>query len=470
MTFFGENSLNPCRLWEKDPLALLRTLVSFRSIPLEIAWKTSLFKIKDNAMESGGLSSGSAPHPVALAFAVAALQQANHAMTADAHREEALLKAATASLLLAANQHEVNPASTPSLATKGYKAGGAVRSPFTEQCAGSGSGEGTNESEGAADAAAARLRRSRERNREHARRTRLRKKARLQALKSKCKGLEAERIVLRQRIEECSIASILLGLSSSSDVTEDTATLLTKEPQRDEASTALLAGLGGKSRKRGYSVSDQSLQQQPALHICIDGEDLTVYSNGNSSTERGNVNWKTGLYVDEQGRQRQLTNEQLDALRYVAVEIEDELWSRRVGTFFSVDVCIITHMSCSFIIHSFSRERNRMHAKMTRDRKKCFIATMEKTIEDLEKECERMRNILAKVAPTTAAGTAQTVSPLTSPELAAVQAPVSDGEETTLGIADNSEESLDGSSAPARDAKSLPPKKRARHGFSLDEH
>ena len=38
-----------------------------------------------------------------------------------------------------------------------------------------------------------------------------------------------------------------------------------------------------------------------------------------------------------------------------------------------------------------------MHAKMTRDRKKNFIATIEKTIEQLERDCQKMRDILEKV-------------------------------------------------------------------------
>jgi hypothetical protein len=38
-----------------------------------------------------------------------------------------------------------------------------------------------------------------------------------------------------------------------------------------------------------------------------------------------------------------------------------------------------------------------MHAKLTRDRKKCFISTIESTIGDLEDDISRMRNILIKV-------------------------------------------------------------------------
>ena len=47
--------------------------------------------------------------------------------------------------------------------------------------------------------------------------------------------------------------------------------------------------------------------------------------------------------------------------------------------------------------HIRSRERNRMHAKMTRDRKKSFIATIEKTIEELESSNERMNAVLKDV-------------------------------------------------------------------------
>ncbi len=39
-----------------------------------------------------------------------------------------------------------------------------------------------------------------------------------------------------------------------------------------------------------------------------------------------------------------------------------------------------------------------MHAKMTRDRKKLFITSVEKTISDLEEHNKLMRDILAKQA------------------------------------------------------------------------
>lgn len=56
-----------------------------------------------------------------------------------------------------------------------------------------------------------------------------------------------------------------------------------------------------------------------------------------------------------------------------------------------------------------------MHAKMTRDRKKNFISSVEKNIVSLESENERMRQILDKVAETVGS---ESVTPIVSPMLA----------------------------------------------------
>ena len=129
-----------------------------------------------------------------------------------------------------------------------------------------------------------------------------------------------------------------------------------------------------------------------------------------------------------------------------------------------------------------------MHAKMTRDRKKCFIATIEKTIDDLERENNRMREILAKVSSTSAfpsvdsitipttAASKTVITPITSPELTG-----SDGPSWTDGGDEN--EQADGASsvisgqaavAPecesrdSKDSNEERPCKRVAHGFTLD--
>jgi len=233
-----------------------------------------------------------------------------------------------------------------------------------------------------------RLARSRERNREHARRTRLRKKAQLENLQSKVKDLEAERQVLKQSLVECSTSFILLGLSNNGFGAQDETLLqlldsTTSEEQSHCSSRAVSLLASGKRRRfmvdmmlgknndndaksKSTTLSSSSSQLQP-LKLTIDGETTTVTAyNGatkaaalTNTNTKSHINWKTGVYMDEHGVQKQLTTPQLENLR---------------------------------------RERNRMHAKMTRDRKKNFIATIEKTIEDLENDCQRMRDVLSKVS------------------------------------------------------------------------
>jgi hypothetical protein len=205
--------------------------------------------------------------------------------------------------------------------------------------------------DGSEEDAERRMARSRERNREHARRTRLRKKAQLEALQSKVKGLQAESKVLKQSLEECSIASILVGLSSGSH--DDMIQSLLKETSHVEGDDENMQALSGGKRKR-FACDGNERVPQP-LKITIVGK-TAIIGGG-----RTHINWKTGVYSDENGSQRQLTQSQLESLR---------------------------------------RERNRMHAKMTRDRKKNFIANIEKTIGDLESHNQRMKSTLADVIQT----------------------------------------------------------------------
>jgi hypothetical protein len=157
-----------------------------------------------------------------------------------------------------------------------------------------------------------RLARSRERNREHARRTRLRKKAQLEALQSRIKELQEESRLLKQTVEECSIASILLGLAGTQqdqedDLSDDVDDLI-KTKQNDPAA-ALCATLSGGKRKRFLSDADQSPQP---MQLRIRGKLTTV---GGAGTGKTQINWKSGVYYDEDGVQNQLTPDELEDLR-----------------------------------------------------------------------------------------------------------------------------------------------------------
>jgi len=113
-----------------------------------------------------------------------------------------------------------------------------------------------------------------------------------------------------------------------------------------------------------------------------------------------------------------------------------------------------------------------MHAKMTRDRKKCFIATIQKTIEELKADIHRMKAILVKVSvsPTSVASSPsgmKYVTPATSPELKPSDSPSIDNDEGSVYSKAADEEV--GSHYDEDDHTDYhPPEKRACHGFSLD--
>ena len=89
-----------------------------------------------------------------------------------------------------------------------------------------------------------------------------------------------------------------------------------------------------------------------------------------------------------------------------------------------------------------------MHAKMTRDRKKSFIATIEKTIEDLESSNRRMKAVLLKVTqthfkPASAPGSPESASSVVSTD--EIPALHSEGQQQ----------------------EQEPPAKKVRHGFTF---
>lgn len=201
-----------------------------------------------------------------------------------------------------------------------------------------------------------RLERIRHRNRTHARRTRLRKKAQLHALQTKIKILQEENIALKQTVEECGIASILIGLSNAVCGKEcqknyGDGRMLTNICQESKQTRERFTKLSSQSslatKKKKSSYDDGECNIAP-VKLDVKGQTALVGSGKGKSF----VNWKTGFYIDKNGDWQQLNAGELDNLR---------------------------------------RERNRIYAKMTRDRRKCFISNLEKSIEDLERDNRRMR-------------------------------------------------------------------------------
>ena len=174
-----------------------------------------------------------------------------------------------------------------------------------------------------------RLQRGRERNREHARRTRLRKKAQLQELQQKYREMMSERQTLNQQLQDRRIASILLGLStstaaptecgdvSSSNVeTSNHVVSHTMSDNSDHCSTSVTAPTSSPfqiaktpRRKRGFSDVQLPTNMAPIAMSGTSNEVSSVIST------KSHINWKTGMYSDETGRQRQMSSKQLEALR-----------------------------------------------------------------------------------------------------------------------------------------------------------
>ena len=155
----------------------------------------------------------------------------------------------------------------------------------------------------------------------------------MEALQSKVKGLQAESKVLKQSLEECSIASILVGLSTSHK--EDSAAPELIPASMDPLISSECANVdkicnsdfvtqlvsGGKRKRFLSDAGDQGMATQP-LSLSINGK--VVYFGGG----RTHVNWKTGAYTDEQGGQCRLTEEQLETLRVRHINIIMISWRR----------------------------------------------------------------------------------------------------------------------------------------------
>lgn len=279
------------------------------------------------------------------------------------------------------------------------------------------------------------IEKSRERNREHAKRTRLRKKALIEGMKGKLLELQNEAAKLQQLFEESNTANILLCLSTKSDpshldaikrspseislnsVTDEllkqSDTYIKSENPisvrgniieqlrsrvRAEAAQQLLVN-AARSKPQNVSTSKSSSStttpvglQIPGLSFDNDGHslgsdsaDIEFISNvdNNLITDKlpmelddvesdegedfetmqpvaeGVVNWKNGTMVLSEGSVRKLSPKEIEMYR---------------------------------------KERNRIHAKLTRDRKKLFTSRMQQMINSLERQNTSMRNRLKALA------------------------------------------------------------------------
>lgn len=192
--------------------------------------------------------------------------------------------------------------------------------------------------------------RSRERNRVHAQRTRLRKKEHMQTLQSKADELKAEQLKLRQIINEKNTATILVRLfaegSSPDSACQDEDPLVESVLRRSQE-----------------DIPDAStIPELPALILPGQHASKKIRANMQNTADSFNCDLSLdGIDYELLGRDRsQCTPEELDLIR---------------------------------------RERNRMHAKRTRDRKRIFTEKLAEICRQLEDENTLLHVHLKKIDP-----------------------------------------------------------------------
>eukprot|EP00635_Sarcinochrysidales_sp_CCMP3193_P005812 CAMPEP_0118890416 /NCGR_PEP_ID=MMETSP1166-20130328/888_1 /TAXON_ID=1104430 /ORGANISM="Chrysoreinhardia sp, Strain CCMP3193" /LENGTH=239 /DNA_ID=CAMNT_0006829029 /DNA_START=184 /DNA_END=903 /DNA_ORIENTATION=+ len=190
-----------------------------------------------------------------------------------------------------------------------------------------------------------RQQRSRERNREHARRTRLRKKAQLASLQLRVSELQSESKELEQALLDCTTAKILVGLATNDPPGEE------KSPPRLAAAEEVLRVSSDEGPLSSFedSNSDSYSDDSPS------DDQLGGGLGGDSPARTTTIHWKNGYALDEHGHRKDLSPDELDSIR---------------------------------------RERNRLHAKLTRDRKKVYVETLSRAVANLEDENKKLRDAL----------------------------------------------------------------------------
>lgn len=231
-----------------------------------------------------------------------------------------------------------------------------------------------------------RLKRSRERNRMHARKTRQRKKEHMQKLQNRADELKLEQIRIKQAINEKNTASILVGLFQNGEDDTENGGASVVDPEVE----ALL-------KRSTEDIPDAStIPELPALIL-----------PGQHNGKRKSSDCE-GDHVERESLFNSLEDLQEDGIDYALLGKD--------------------RSACSpSELDQIRRERNRMHAKRTRDRKRIFMEEMEVMIKQLEDDNALLQahaNKLNANQPPTEDGASIQFSQAVTPELSS-QATVS---------------------------------------------
>ncbi len=194
----------------------------------------------------------------------------------------------------------------------------------------------------------------------HARKTRQRKKEHSQILQGRADELKQEQLRLRQVINEKHTAKILVGLFATNSVPNNTM----DDPKIEE----LL-------RRPVDEIPDASkIPELPALIL-----------PGHHNSKRGRASTSSAEWIEviQEQKHAAQTPDNLHGLPDDGIDYELLGKDRSKCTPQELD--------------KIRRERNRMHAKRTRDRKRKFMEEMEELIKSLEIENEMLVNYLGKM-------------------------------------------------------------------------
>lgn len=236
-----------------------------------------------------------------------------------------------------------------------------------------------------------RLQRSRERNQLHARKTRQRKKAQLQLLVNRSADLQAEQQRLRQAITDRRTASILLCMSGSDDVQGVDRQSGNCKASRDHPPA--LAEMSGRTPRAGMLS---------ALESDDTGDGGGKGTGGNRSDDLGSETTAgTSSSASSSGRTSSEANSS-DGVSGGSADGGDGVGaaSDKLPTIGNpgdterlLELSHKTRSECTpEELEQIRRERNRMHAKRTRDRKKLHLEATEGTIARLEQENRKLRD------------------------------------------------------------------------------
>jgi hypothetical protein len=228
-----------------------------------------------------------------------------------------------------------------------------------------------------------RLKKNRERNKSHAKRARERKKNHISALKNRIGDLEDESMTLRAKVDARYTANVLLGLSNISGGSLFTLSSTEKEKGNGgfiKSSSSVCRDLDKLTEKHRKEILSQ--QQE-------------IEDNQNSLLQQCTIQQEIRKKIELQ--MSETAAEQNEAFSAQLNGVEDAV----LGSGFSGSGKNGKNGNGRGKYtpqerESIRRERNRIHAKKTRDKKKIFLESSEKIICSLEQDVHTLREYLVE--------------------------------------------------------------------------